>query len=393
MQTPELSRFDVAVIGGGIVGFSVAYHLLQGDPQLSVAVIEPDSSYEFASSLRASGGCRVQFTCPENIAMSLYSIEFIKKFDAMMGTEKHPADAGWTEGGYLFLASPEHTSALERNARLQREHGCVVELLSPLELKDQFPSMNVADVGLGVLTPHDGWCDPNGLLWGFRRKAEEMGAKCIAARVIAANMDRLKVQSVVLDDGGVLRADAFVNAAGAWAGEVAACFGMPLPIKPLPRLEHYFTSSSALEKIPYIKEFSRLAFRSEGQGFSGGLVNSNAPRGFHFEIDHGYFDRVVKPAAAHRFPVLETAKCHRTWSGLYEQNEFDGNPVIGPWNDFLPNLYTVAGFSGHGMMHAPAAGRAISELILQGAYQSIDLRKFGYQRVTEFLPYSELGIV
>jgi glycine/D-amino acid oxidase-like deaminating enzyme len=393
MHAPELSRFDVAVIGGGIVGSSVAYHLLQADPQLSVAVIEPDPGYEFASTPRASGGCRVQFTCPENIAMSLYSIEFIKKFDAIMGTESHPAHADWVEDGYLFLVPPEHIKALEKNVHLQQQHGCVVELLDSAELKSRFPSMNVSDVGLGALTPHDGWCNPNGLLWGFRRKAVELGARYIRARVVAANLDRFKVQSIVLDDGRALCADAFVNAAGAWAGEVAACFDMPLPIKPLPRLEHYFRAGSPMEKIPYIKEMSRLAFRSDGDGFSGGLVNSHAPRGFNFEIDHGYFERVVKPAVAHRFPVLATAKCHRTWSGLYEQNEFDGNPVIGPWNDSLPNLYTVAGFSGHGMMHAPAAGRSIAELILHGTYQTIDLRKFGYQRVTAFLPYSELGIV
>lgn len=393
MHTTELSRFDVAVIGGGIVGSSVAYHLLEDNPQLSVAVIEPDPSYEFASTPRASGGCRVQFTCPENIAMSLYSIEFIKKFDAVMSAGGHAAQAGWVEGGYLFLVAPEHTAALEKNARFQQEHGCVVELLEPAELKSRFPSMNVSDLGLGALSPQDGWCDPNGLLWGFRRKAVELGAKYIRARVVAANLERFKVESIVLDDGRVLRADAVVNAAGAWAGEVASYFGMPLPIKPLPRLAHYFTAGSPMEKIPYIKELSRLAFRSEGLGFSGGLVNEQALRGFNFEIDHGYFERVVRPAVAHRFPVLEAARCHGSWSGLYEQNEFDGNPLIGSWNDSLPNLYTVAGFSGHGMMHAPAAGRAMAELILQGAYQTIDLRKFGYQRITALLPYSELGIV
>lgn len=277
--------------------------------------------------------------------------------------------------------------------RLQQQYGCVVELLDPAELKSRFPSMNVSDLGMGALTPQDGWCDPNGLLWGFRRKAVELGVQYIRARVVAAKLERFKVKSIVLDDGRVLCADAFVNAAGAWAGEVAAYFDMPLPIRPLQRLEHYFTAGSPMEKIPYIKELSRLAFRSEGQGFSGGVVNGLGTREFDFEIDHDYFERVVWPAVAHRFPPMEAAKCHRTWSGLYEQNELDGNPVIGPWTDRLPNLYTVAGFSGHGMMHAPAAGRAIAELILHGAYQSINLGKFGYQRIAASLPYPELGIV
>ena len=138
---------------------------------------------------------------------------------------------------------------------------------------------------------------------------------------------------------------------------------------------------------------ARLAFRSEGQGFSGGLVDSDERRGFNFDVDHDYFDRVVWPAVAHRFPPLEAAKCHRTWSGLYEQNELDGNAVIGRWNSRLNNLYTVAGFSGHGMMHAPAAGRAIAELVVRGRFESIDLSRFGYERIEANAPYAEEGIL
>ena len=116
-------------------------------------------------------------------------------------------------------------------------------------------------------------------------------------------------------------------------------------------------------------------------------------RGFDFEVDHGYFERVVWPAVAHRFPPLEAARCHRTWSGLYEVNELDGNPVIGAWNSRLPNLYTVAGFSGHGMMHAPAAGRGIAELVVHDEYRTLDLTRLGYERVESGTPYAEEGIL
>ena len=136
-----------------------------------------------------------------------------------------------------------------------------------------------------------------------------------------------------------------------------------------------------------------MAFRSEGNGFSGGLVNGNESRGFNFEVDHDYFERVVWPSVAERFPAFEAAKCHRTWSGLYEVNELDGNPVIGAWTTGAPNLYTVAGFSGHGMMHAPAAGRGIAELIVHGAYQTLDLSRFGYHRIVDDKPYAEAGIL
>lgn len=269
----------------------------------------------------------------------------------------------------------------------------MVDLLGPRELALRFPSMRVDDLGVGAHTPHDGWCDPHGLLWGLRRKAIELGVVYVADRVVAATIDARAVREVHLAGGARLASDAVVNAAGAWAGEIAHLMGMPLPVVPLRRFEHYFTAGSPMERLPYIKDTTRLAFRSEGRGFSGGLVDGDAARGFDFEVDHGYFERMVWPAVAHRFPPLEAARCHRTWSGLYEQCELDGNPIIGAWNARLPNLYTVAGFSGHGMMHAPAAGRAIAELIVHRRFDSIDLSRLGYGRVEANRPYREAGIL
>jgi FAD-dependent oxidoreductase domain-containing protein 1 len=393
MSLASASRFDVVVIGGGIIGSSVAYFLLKEAPHLSVAVIEPDPTYEFASALRASGGCRVQFSRPENIAMSLFSIGFIKSFEATMATGGRAAPVDWVEGGYLFIVPPAQVAGLERIARRQVELGCRVDILSPAQLKEKFPSMHVDDLGAGAHTPHDGWCDPNGLLWGFRRKAVELGATYIEDRFIDADVDAAKAKSILLESGRRIDAEAFVNAAGAWSGGVAERFGMRLPISPLRRFEHYFTAGSPVERLPYVKDVARLAFRSEGNGFSGGLVDGSERRGFNFEVDHDYFERVVWPAVAHRFPPFEGAKCHRTWSGLYEVNELDGNPVIGAWNARLPNLFTVAGFSGHGMMHAPAAGRAIAELVVHRQFRTLDLSRLGYERVEAQTPYAEEGIL
>jgi glycine/D-amino acid oxidase-like deaminating enzyme len=196
-----------------------------------------------------------------------------------------------------------------------------------------------------------------------------------------------------LDDGCKVSGEYVVNAAGAWSAEVAAMAGMALPVSPLKRYEHYFTPGTPMERLPYVKDLARLAFRSEGKGFSGGLVDSFGPRGVDFEVDHDYFEKYVWPAAAHRFPPLEAARCHRTWSGLYEVCELDGNPIIGRWNNGRANLCTVAGFSGHGMMHAPAAGRAMAELITRGAFQTIDLTPFGYERVEQNEPRPETGII
>jgi glycine/D-amino acid oxidase-like deaminating enzyme len=213
-------------------------------------------------------------------------------------------------------------------------------------------------------------------------------------RVVGLERARTAVTEASLASGSRLAATVFVNATGAWAAEVGDMAGMPLPISPLRRFEHYFTGYRRIEPLPYVKDLARLAFRPEGEGYSGGLVKSSEPRGFNFEVDQRYFDDVVWPALAHRFPAaFEGAKCHRTWAGLYEQCELDGNPIIGNWPGRLDNFYVVSGFSGHGMMHAPAAGRAIAELIVHGGFQTIDLCRFGYERVLRHAPYPEEGIL
>lgn len=390
-MTTHTHSTDIAVIGGGVIGSATAYFLKLLSPSLAVTVIEPDPTYEFCSTLRASGGARHLFSCPENIEMSKFSIDFIKAFPRGMAVGEREAPVDWVEGGYLFIVPPEGMGLLESNYAIQREHDCDVHLLTPAELKERFPSMFVDDLAGGVLSPRDGWCDPNGLLQGFKRKAISMGVVYLKDRVTSFAQSGAALTHAGLQSGETIRADAFVNATGAWAGQVSALAGVPLPVSPLRRFEHYFTCGSPMEKLPYVKDLARMAFRSEGVGFSGGLVNGDEPRGFNFDVDHDYFDNVVWPAAAHRFPPLESAKCHRTWSGLYEQCELDGNPIIGATS--IGNFYAVAGFSGHGMMHAPAAGRGIAELIVRGRFETIDLARLGYARVISGTPYREAGIL
>ena len=388
-RTPH---YDVAVIGGGIVGSSTAYFLKTLAPTLSVCVIEPDPSYEFCSTVRASGGARRLFSCPENIEMSNFSIDFIKRFPAQMAVDGREAPVDWVEGGYLFIVPPAAMPMLEAHALRQRALGCEIDLLSPAQLKARFPSMYVGDLGGGAHSPRDGWCDPHSLLQGTRRKAAALGAVYLQDRVADLSKRGTVVTEAKLASGARIKAEAYVNAAGAWSAQICDMLGLPLPVAPLRRFEHYFTAGGPIERLPYVKDTERLAFRSEGAGFSGGLVDSEEPRGFNFDVDHGYFERVVWPAVAHRFPVFEAAKCHRTWSGLYEQCELDGNPVIGSCKGRLDNFYLNCGFSGHGMMHAPAAGRAIAELIVTGAFQSIDLERLGYGRIQRGEPYAEEGI-
>lgn len=386
-------KFDIAVIGGGATGWSAGYFLRSHRRAGSVCVIEQDPTYEFASTPKASGGARRLFSCPENIAMSNYSIEFFQTFDTAMGVEGEPAHIEWTQQGYLFIVPPDGVRVLTENYELQRAHGVDAVLLTPAELKDRFPSMHVTDLGAGVYSPGDGWLDPHGVLTGFRRKARALGAEPVHGRAAALDCAHGRVRRVRLESGMAIEAEYVVNATGAWAQTVCAMGGMALPVAPMRRFEHYFDTPHALEPLPYVKDLDRLAFRPAGPGYSGGVPQSSEPRGFNFAVDHDYFERVVWPALAHRFPAFEAVKCQSTWAGLYDQNELDGNLILGNWPGKLDNFYVAAGCSGHGLMHAPAMGRALAELILDGGFQTIDLTRLSYQRVLDHQPYPERGIL
>ncbi|MGH8600280.1 MAG: NAD(P)/FAD-dependent oxidoreductase, partial [Burkholderiales bacterium] len=321
--------YDIVLIGGGAIGSSIAYFLRDHPRAPSVAVIEPDPLYELASTPRASGGVRQLFSRPENIEMSKFGIEFFTTFEQRVAVDGAPAAAiEWMPQGYLFIVPPDDVPVLEENFRLQQAQGVNVALLDRNGLAQHFPSMHVDDLGAGVWSPDDGWLDPNGVLQGLRRKARALGAEYIADRVVAIE-PASSVHTLALASGNTIRAAATVNAAGAWAAEICTMVGMPLPVTPMRRFEHYFETPATIEPLPYVKDPNRLAFRPEGRGYSGGVPDIDEPRGFNFDVDHGYFERVVWPALAHRFPGFEAVKCKNTWSGLYDQNEFDGNPVIG----------------------------------------------------------------
>ncbi|KRT73648.1 MAG: FAD dependent oxidoreductase [Candidatus Rokubacteria bacterium CSP1-6] len=385
--------YDVVIIGGGVVGSSIAYHLTREGRAGRVCVVEPDPTYEFASTPRAVGGVRRLFSLPENIAMSRLSLDAYRDFEQLMAVGGEPAPIGFRRGGYLFLYSPEQAAILERNFRTQRDLGCPVELLDRDGLKRRFPSLGLDDVAVGCHSPEDGWVDPYSALLGFRRKAQSQGAVYLEDRVVGLELSGRKVSAVSLEKGGRLPAAAAVNAAGAWALEICRMVGMRLPVEPLRRMAYYFETRAEVEPLPLTKDLSGLFFKPEGAGFVGGLPNMAEPAGFNFELDYGYFDRVVWPSLARRVPAFAAAKLQRGWAGLYDQNRLDGNAIIGPWTGGLENFHVACGFSGHGLMHAPAVGLAVSELLLDGRFSTIDLSRLGYRRVVDGTPLSEQGII
>ena len=386
-------RTDVVVVGGGAIGAAVAYFVKVADPGTGVTVVERDPTYTWASTPRASGGVRRLFSVPENIELSKYSIAFFDDFAATMAVDGVPAEVGLKKNGYLFVVPPSDRDVLRRNLDTQRRLGCEVGWLEPDELKHRYPSMNVSDLGAAVHSPDDGWLDPHGVLTGFRNKARSLGACFLADEVVGLDRRGDTVTAARLASGRRVLASQFVNAAGAWAKDVCAMVGVRVPIEPLRRFEHYFESQEPIEPLPFLKDTRRLAFRPEGAGYSGGVPSLEAPRGYRFDVDHAYFEDVVWPALAHRFPQFERTRCRSTMSGLYDQNDFDGNVIIGPGADGLTNFHLLAGFSGHGLMHAPGCGRAMAELLLTSGYRTIDLTRFGWHRLIAGTPLREQGII
>ncbi|MET8182494.1 FAD-dependent oxidoreductase [Streptomyces sp. NPDC005336] len=386
-------KTDIVVIGGGAIGAAVAYYVKTLDPSTEVSVIERDPTYERASTPRASGGIRRLFHLPENIELSNYSIPFFDEFAETMAVDGTEADIGLKKNGYLFIVPPSDRDVLKRNFEIEQRLGCNVSWLEPDELKHKYPSMNVSDLGTAVYSPDDGWLDPHGVLMGFRNKARSLGAQFIADEVVGLTREGDSVTSAQLKSGWRIEADHFVNAAGAWAKDICAMLDIKVPIEPLRRFEHYFESQDPIEPLPYLKDTEKLAFRPEGRGYSGGVPTLNEPRGYNFDADRNYFENAVWPALVHRFPQFERTRCLNTLPGLYDQNDFDGNVIIGPGADGLGNFHMLSGFSGHGLMHAPGCGRAMAELLLKGEYQTIDLTRFGWQRLLDGTPLREQGII
>lgn len=386
-------KTDIVIIGGGAIGAAVAYFLKVLDAGVHVTVIERDPAYSLASTPRASGGIRRLFSLPENIALSNFSIPFFDGFARTMAVDGVPAEIGLKKNGYLFIVPPGGREVLKRNFETETRLGCNVVWLEPDEIRARFPSMNVSDLGAAVFSPDDGWLDPHSVLMGLRKKASALGARFMADEVTGLERQGGRVASATLKSGARIEGDHFVNAAGAWAKEICAMLDIVVPIEPLRRFEHYFESEDPIEPLPYLKDMERLAFRPEGKGYSGGVPTLDEPRGYNMEADHDYFENVVWPALAHRFPQFEKTRCKSTLPGLYDQNDFDGNPIIGPGAGGLANFHMLAGFSGHGLMHAPGCGRAMAELLLKGRYETIDLTRLGWQRLLDGIPLREEGII
>lgn len=393
---PKHIKTDIAIIGGGIMGSAAAYFLARSGQAGTICVIEPDSSYQFATTPQGAGGVRQQFSVAENIQMSRFSLEFYKSFNDQLADIPDLPDINFTEQGYLFLVTKDGEETLRRNQSLQASLGVKADLIDYDEVRRRFPSIERDDIVLGCHTPDDGWIDPNAGLWGFRRAAEHLGVHYVKGRVTDIHSDSTKVHSLVLDSGETVEATFFINTAGPWVAPLAKMTGAELPVVPMCRVQHFWKCAHDLEPMPLVKDESGMFFRPEGDGFAGGRPTFDIAPGFVDDIYSGffanYFEDTIWPMMAALVPKFEDLKLQRSWAGHYAQNTLDGNMIIGKYSAAHDNIITACGFSGHGIMHAPAVGRALSELALTGTYQTIDLSRLEIARVHTNTPLPEVGI-
>jgi glycine/D-amino acid oxidase-like deaminating enzyme len=386
-------QHDVVIIGGGAIGCATAVFLRKAGVE-RVCVIEPDPTYAKAATPMATGGCRRLFALPENIRMSQFSIEYYKNFAQHVAVDGYAPDVQWKERGYLFIGGPQHAEVLEQNARVQEAEGVKIELLDRAAIAARYPWMRNDDLALGVLSPEDGWLDPNSVLQGFRHKAQAMGVTFLRDRAVDLYVRGRRIVEIELASGARVRGDHVVNAAGCWSASISKLVGVDLPVNPMRRFEHYVELAHELPAdTPLIKDPDRLIIRPEGKGYAVGLVKSDEPRGFNFEVEPSWFQDVVWPACAARVKAFEELKLVREWAGLYDECELDGNMILGYCEGGPENFLVACGFSGHGLMHAPAVGRGLAELIATQTFGTLDLGRMGYQRVMEGRPYRETGIL
>jgi sarcosine oxidase subunit beta len=386
---------DVVIIGGGIIGSSIAYYLAEAGCS-NVIVVERGAEQGLGSTGRATGGVRAQFSTDINIRMSLYSIQFFSHFQEATGCK-----SGYQPNGYLFLATTlRHLDYLKRARERQRAAGLEnVEIVSREEIALMIPQLRTDDILGGSFCPTDGLIEPLSVMRGFTKRALERGVQLwTGTEVTGIEVERGEVKGVMTTRDHI-STRAVVNASGAWAARVARLAGVEIPVVPLRRqLVAARLSNELPARLPMVIDMSDgFHFRRASPGWTEpGVImawpDPSEAHGFNTDFDQTFIEKVFA-RAAHLMPLLaqgvvDESRCR---AGLYEMTP-DHHAIIG----FAPNvrgLFLANGFSGHGVMHSPATGRIISELILHGETRLLDIKPLGAERFTEGRLIKETSIL
>lgn len=387
-------RYDIVIIGGAIVGSSIAYYLREEGFSGSIALIERDPQFAHAATTLSCASIRQQFSIPENIRLSQFTLKLFRRLKDEFGAD---ADIGFHEGGYLILAGENGLPILKANHQAQIAEGADILLEDADALVRRFPWLSVEGITAGAYgRTGEGWFDAHAMLMLFRKALREKKIDFITADVTGIERQGDRVTGVSLDNGETLEAGIVVNAAGPNAGKVAGMAGLALPVEPRKRNVFVFEAREKYADMPLLVDPSGIWLRPEGSVYITAGAEPEEGDGpadpQDFDVDWPLFEEVIWPVLATRIPAFEAIKPTRAWVGHYDYNTLDQNAVIGP-HPQLTNFLFANGFSGHGLQQAPAVGKALAELIVHGGYRTVDCSAFGYGRVAEGRAFRELNVI
>jgi glycine/D-amino acid oxidase-like deaminating enzyme len=377
---------DIVIIGGGVMGASAAYHLAKHGMK-NIVLLEKEDFFGTGATGRCAGGVRYQFSTEINIRLSLKSLPMIERFE-----DELDQPVNYRKCGYLLIATNEKDAlAFRHNVELQNTLGVHTQLLDGDEVRARLPLMRFEDALAGTFNQEDGIVDPNSVVAGYISAAQKMGVKALTrAEVTGICVSGDQVEAVETAQG-LIQTRMILNAAGPWAGQIGQMAGVQIPIVSIRR--QMFTTNR-LEEIPedfpFVIDFAQsLYFHREGEGLLIGMSNQAEKPGFDQNIDEE-FEFVNLEAAVERLPLLERASRASHWAGLYEVTP-DAHPIFGGSN--LKGFTICGGFSGHGFMHGPIAGKLMSEYILDGKFSTLDVSMLDLARFEEDRLIKEYNVV
>ncbi len=387
-------RYDIVIIGGAIVGSSIAYYLREEGYCGSIALVERDPQFAHAATTLSLASIRQQFSIPQNIRLSQFTLKLFRRLTDEFGAD---ADIGFREGGYLILAGDNGLPILKANHDAQMAEGADILLEDADALVRRFPWLSVEGITAGAFgRSGEGWFDAHAMLMLFRKALRNKNVDFITASVAGIELQGDHVTGVSLDNGETLEAGIVINAAGPNAGKVAAFAGLMLPVEPRKRNVFVFEAREKYADMPLLVDPSGIYVRPEGSVYLTGGAEPEEGDGpadpADFEPDWQLFEEVIWPVLATRIPAFEAIKPTRAWAGHYDYNTLDQNAVIGP-HPQVKNFIFANGFSGHGLQQAPAVGKALAELIVHGGYRTVDCSAFGYSRIAEGRAFRELNVI
>jgi glycine/D-amino acid oxidase-like deaminating enzyme len=399
-QAPLKTSYDVVIVGGAMLGSSVAWFLAD-NPSFdgSILVVERDPTYEFTSTSHTNSCIRQQFSQEINVRISQFGADFVKNFRGYMGGDPRVPEVVLQSFGYMYLAdTPAFAAILSDNQQIQESCGAGTKHMTRDEIAAAYPFYQLDDIIAGNHNLIDeGYFDGNTLFDWWKRSARERGVEYIANEAVAMtkNANGTRVESVTLKSGEVIACGTVVNASGPRAALTAKMAGIDIPIEPRKRYTYIFEAEQPLDRdLPLTIDPSGVHIRSEGTYYLAGCPPDDDPAVDHddFVQDHSLWEEKVWPIIATRIPQFEAIKLRNSWAGHYAYNTLDQNAVIGPHTE-VSNFIFVNGFSGHGFQQSPAMGRGVSEWISSGAYHSLDLTPFHFERIESGTRFEEKAVI